>query len=229
MEEIKNFETWEVIKRKRWRPRKDRTEEKLLQALNAKEAPIPDWKHFNIKDIVKLKEDSVIEVLNVKDLDTVEKATKPKSRFKEATFIKELESTGIGRPSTFKTIVKTLLDESRGYCKLEDNYLVPTSKGIELSNFLADKFSNLININYTSEMESGLDDIAEGKVGETDFLESFYENLESSIKKVDKTSPQVSNEICPECGAPMVIRSGKFGNFFGCSKFPKCKGVKKIV
>lgn len=73
MEEIKNFETWEVIKRKRWRPRKDRTEEKLLQALNAKEAPIPDWKHFNIKDIVKLKEDSVIEVLNVKENEKWEK------------------------------------------------------------------------------------------------------------------------------------------------------------
>ena len=183
-----------------------------------------DEKGDVVKEIFELD-----EKLKVKDLESVEKETKPKSRFKEATFIKELESTGIGRPSTYQSIVKTLLDASRGYCTLEDNYLVPTEKGIELSNFLEDKFHNLININYTSEMEKGLDDIANGKINELDFLESFYKNLEKTVHTVIKdTSAEPSNEVCPLCGAPMVLRSGQYGKFYGCSKFPKCKGVKKI-
>jgi len=171
------------------------------------------------------------EQLRVTSLDSVEKETKPRPRFKQATFIKELESTGIGRPSTFKSILKTLIDDSRGYCKIEDGCIVPTEKGMELSKFLDDKFSNLININYTSEMEKGLDEIAEGKVNEVEFLTNFYNNLEKTVHTVIKEQPNVIvvDETCPLCGAPMVVRAGQYGRFLGCSKYPKCKGVKKIV
>ena len=170
----------------------------------------------------------VYEKLNVVSLDSVEKETKPKPRFKENTFIKELESTGIGRPSTFATILSTLLDESRGYCTIEDGNIIPTEKGLELSSFLDKKFSNLINVNYTSQMEEGLDEIATGKMNDTLFLKSFYDNLETTVGTAGLNIREMSNEVCPICGAPMIVRKGQYGKFLGCSKYPKCKGVKKI-
>lgn len=176
------------------------------------------------------------ELIRVNSLDSIEKETKPpRQRFKEATFIKELESTGIGRPSTFSTILDTLLDESRDYCKIEDEYIVPTEKGVKLSKFLDEKFPTLINVNYTSEMEKGLDEIATGKINELDFLQAFYDNLESAIKDTiseskleNKQKAVLTDEICPVCGAKMYLRVGPYGQFYGCSKYPKCKGVKKL-
>ena len=160
-----------------------------------------------------------------------EKQTQPPSRFKEATFIKELEATGIGRPSTFATILKTIKDESRGYCEVnKDGCLVPTYKGTELSDFLEEYFSNLININYTSEMEKELDEIATGKMTEIDFLTNFYNTLEETVDEsgLGVNFSKVKEMKCPKCGAPMVLRNGYYGPFYGCSKYPKCKEIVKI-
>ena len=164
-----------------------------------------------------------------------QKFTQPPARYKEATFTKELENTGIGRPSTIPTMVTTLTDESRGYCILKDNYLMPTEKGIALANFLDKGFPKLINVNYTSEMEKDLDEIATGKKDKILILNNFYNNLEENIKEVQKTlnfneKQYIVNEniTCPLCGKPMYIRVGKFGEFYGCSGYPKCKGIVNI-
>lgn len=169
-------------------------------------------------------------------MDLNKKQTQPPSRYKEATFIKELESSGIGRPSTFATITSTLLDESRGYCVVSDGCMVPTDKGMELSKYLDTSFPNLINIKYTSELEKDLDDIAKGKTDRLTFLKGFYTTLEDSVSKVKgsktphsahKSVEYVKDITCPNCGAPMVLRTSKYGEFYGCSKYPKCKGIVK--
>ena len=170
-------------------------------------------------------------IVHATSLEPIEKQTNPPKRFKEASFIKELESTGIGRPSTFATIVSTILDDSRGYCTITDKYLVPTEKGMKLIDFLDNSFPELINITYTSQMEKSLDLIAKGKLKENQFLASFYTKLEKSVSKVGPiaNTPKITDKICPECGKPLVIRYGKYGEFLGCSGFPKCKHVEKLT
>ena len=122
------------------------------------------------------------EILTSTDLDVQAKQTTPPARYKEATFIKELEKRGIGRPSTFASIVETLLSTTRGYCEVIDKYLVATTKGIELSRFLDKNFSDVINLNYTSELERDLDLIASNKMKELDFLTEFYNKLIDSVE-----------------------------------------------
>ena len=169
------------------------------------------------------------EPIKVDYIEPQEKHTNPPKRYKEASFIKELETTGIGRPSTFATIVSTLTDSVRGYCKEEDKCIVPTELGIQLSHYLDKTFPNLINVGYTGEMETSLDKIANGKMTENSFLKSFYDKMESSIPKSSSSkSSEHTDEKCPICGAPMVVRTGKYGKFLGCSRYPKCKGIKKL-
>lgn len=172
-------------------------------------------------------------ILKDTSLESNEKQTTPPSRFKEATFIKEIEKLGIGRPSTFSTILETVISESRGYAIIEDKCIVPTQKGIELVEFLDKNFQDVVSIDYTSKLEEDLDKIASGKVKMLDFLNGFYTTLEDSASKFSKGNTQKAqptNEVCPLCGAPMVLRTNKFNGqqFYGCSKFPKCKGVKAI-
>lgn len=162
-------------------------------------------------------------------LEAEQKQTNPPARYREATFIKELEKTGIGRPSTYATILKTLLKEDRGYCTIQDKCLVPTEKGMALANFLKDKFPDIINIEYTSDMEKDLDKIANGKLGRLDFLKASLDAMEKSIKKANiQDSGYSTNEVCPQCGAPMRVRKGPYGLFLGCSKYPECKGIRYI-
>ena len=165
------------------------------------------------------------EQVKCKSLDVQEKETTPPSRYKEATFIKELEKTGIGRPSTYATILKTLKDESRGYCTIQNKCLVPTDKGIKLANFLKEKFPDLINVEYTSNMEHDLDKIANGKLDEIEFLNDFLKDMENAIKKANLVKDEVS---CPKCGAPMKIRKSQYGVFYGCTRYPECDGIIKI-
>ena len=160
-------------------------------------------------------------------LNLEEKKTNPPARYKEATLLSKLESSGIGRPSTYRTIVKTLLDETRGYCQIIDKFIVPTEKGLELCDYLTKNYSDLINVDYTKEMEKDLDLIANGKLDEKEFLKSFFNNMENTISK-NFPQGKISEETCPQCGAKMIERNGKFGRFLGCSNYPKCKGIKKL-
>ena len=161
-------------------------------------------------------------------LEDVKKETKPKPRFTEATLIKELQKRGLGRPSTYATIVETVLSQTRGYAELQDKAIVPTDRGMQLAAFLDRAFDNVINLDYTSNMEKDLDKISEGKATKLSFLNNFYNNLENTIKTNKEIAPsqQQITQVCPECGAPMVVRRSRFGKLFaGCTNYPKCHGI----
>lgn len=163
-------------------------------------------------------------------LKAEKKQTQPPARYKEATFVKELEDTGIGRPSTYASIVSTLLDPSRGYCVEKDRCIVPTERGMALSEYLEGNFPTLIDVGYTGRMEEFLDGIAEGRNDEATFLMLFHSDLESACSKAAPSpKPKPAEGVsCPECGSPMVLRHGRYGDFYGCSRFPKCKGALNI-
>lgn len=171
------------------------------------------------------------EVLKKCKLEDVKKQTKPSPRYTEATLIKKLETSGVGRPSTYATIVETVLSATRGYAELQDKSIVPTERGMQLAAFLDRNFNNIINIDYTKKMEESLDKIASGKETKLEFLTEFYNTLENTIKNNSEisASAQTTNEVCPLCGAPMVVRRSRFGSLFlGCSKYPKCRGIKNL-
>ena len=171
------------------------------------------------------------EVLKNCKLEDVKKQTKPSPRYTEATLIKKLETSGVGRPSTYATIVETVLSTTRGYAELQDKSIVPTERGMQLAAFLDRNFNNIINIDYTKKMEESLDKIASGKETKLEFLTEFYNTLENTIKNNSEisASAQTTDEVCPLCGAPMVVRRSRFGSLFlGCSKYPKCRGIKNL-
>ena len=155
--------------------------------------------------------------------------TKPASRYTEASLIKELESLGIGRPSTYATIISTLKDHD--YVKVEEKKFVPTEMGMETTDKLQEYFSDIINVKYTASMESDLDDIAEAKKDNIKVLHEFYDKfapiMADALKNMEKKAPISTGEICPECGGDLVIRKGKFGEFVACSNYPKCKYIQK--
>ena len=171
------------------------------------------------------------EVLKNCKLEDVKKETRPPARYSEATLIKKLETSGVGRPSTYATIVETVLSATRGYAELQDKSIVPTERGMQLAAFLDRNFNNIINTDYTKKMEESLDKIASGKETKLEFLTEFYNTLENTIKNNSEisASAQTTNEVCPLCGAPMVVRRSRFGSLFlGCSKYPKCRGIKNL-
>ena len=171
------------------------------------------------------------EILKNCKLEDVKKETKPSPRYTEATLIKKLETSGVGRPSTYATIVETVLSTTRGYAELQDKSIVPTERGMQLAAFLDRNFNNIINTDYTKKMEESLDKIASGKETKLEFLTEFYNTLENTIKNNSEinASAQTTDEVCPLCGAPMVVRRSRFGSLFlGCSKYPKCHGIKNL-
>lgn len=186
------------------------------------------YKEMTEEDSIVKEVFSLNEVIYNPQLVETKQETKPASRYKESTFIKELESSGIGRPSTFAKILETLLSESRGYCIIEDKCIKPTELGMKLADFLEENLNTVISISYTAEMEKDLDLIADGKLKKLDFLNNFYNGLETTIKNnLKDVTPGA--KICPECGAPMKLRHGQFGDFFGCSSYPNCKHTEKII
>lgn len=164
--------------------------------------------------------------------DTITKTqhfTKPPARFTESSLIKELESLGIGRPSTYATIISTIKD--RGYVTLEDKKFVPTEVGFETTDKLQEFFSSIVNVKYTANMEKDLDEIADGNEDYKKMLREFYDNfaplVDNAFKNMEKKKPEETGEKCPECGSPLVIRKGKYGEFTACSNYPTCKYIKK--
>ena len=181
------------------------------------------------------KEDKVIPDFVVgeeKETDDVEKKqhfTQPPARYTEAKLIKELEELGIGRPSTYATIIDTI--KSRDYVTLEEKKFKPTSVGIETTDKLQEFFSDIINTDYTRDMETDLDEIAEGNKVWNKVLDDFYKIFEPRVKNafsdMEKKAAEETGEKCPECGNPLVIRKGKYGEFVACSNYPECKYIQK--
>ncbi len=168
-------------------------------------------------------------VLVSTDITKEQHFTKPPARYTEAKLIKEMEELGIGRPSTYATIMETL--KTRGYTKMEDKKFVPTDVGIEITDKLQEFFSHIINVEYTANMEENLDEIAEGKMDYKKTLREFYNDFEPAVKaafsEMEKKAPEQTGETCPECGSPLVIRKGKYGEFTACSNYPTCKYIKQ--
>ena len=154
--------------------------------------------------------------------------TKPPARYTEAKLIKEMEELGIGRPSTYATTMDIL--KKRNYAIIEDKKFVPTKVGIEITDKLQQCFSHLINVEYTANMENDLDKIALGLEDYIKVLREFYDEFEPSVKAafdaMPKKEAEKTGDSCPECGSPLVIRSGKYGKFVGCSNYPSCKYIK---
>ncbi|MFA5933947.1 MAG: type I DNA topoisomerase [Candidatus Paceibacterota bacterium] len=172
------------------------------------------------------------EKLKLKDLSSEEKATQPPGRYTEAGLVKELEARGIGRPSTYASIMKTI--EERGYVTKEGKTLFPTDTGDVVSTFLEQNFENYISDTFTAEMEDKLDEIAEGKREYVKTLKEFYGPFLKDVKAKDKmdkitTLGDGPDEFpCPTCGAKMIIKLGKHGKFLSCSLYPDCAGARTI-
>ena len=155
--------------------------------------------------------------------------TKPEPRYTEGSLIKEMESLGIGRPSTYAPIIQTLKD--RAYVVMEDKKFVPTEIGIETTDKLQEFFSNIVNVEYTANMENELDEIADGELNNVKVLHEFYDTfepmVEDAFKNMEKKAAEETGENCPECGSPLVKRRGRYGEFVACSNYPTCKYIKK--
>lgn len=168
-------------------------------------------------------------VLVSNEIDKEQHFTKPKPRYTEAKLIKEMEELGIGRPSTYSKTMETIVE--RGYVKVEEKKFVPTEIGIETTDKLQEFFSDLINVKYTAKMEDDLDKIADGDLVWYNLLDKFYKEFEPMVKdafdNMEKKKEEETGEMCPLCGNPLVVRSGKYGKFVACSNYPNCKYVKK--
>ena len=169
------------------------------------------------------------EVCTTTNVESSQHFTQPPARYTEAKLIKEMEELGIGRPSTYATIIDTI--KSRDYVTLEDKKFKPTEIGFETTDKLQEFFSDLINTDYTRDMEDDLDSVADGKLIWNEVLKKFYDLFEPRVKDaftdMEKKAPEETGENCPECGNPLVIRKGKYGSFTACSNYPECKYIKK--
>lgn len=214
---------------------------------NIKEAKIPDFNLNGSRIIfdgwtkadpaaqgeeVILPPLKVGEKLDLKKIFSEEKQTEPPARYSEAGLIKELEKRGIGRPSTYASIIKTIVD--RGYVEKVQKALVPTDTGEVVSGFLEDNFTNYISDSFTAEMEDELDEIAEGKRTYEKTLKDFYGPFAKELKDKSKLAKATdlgeagSQFKCPVCGSPMIVKLGRGGRFLSCSRFPDCTGALTI-
>lgn len=158
--------------------------------------------------------------------------TTPPSRFTEASLIKELEAKGIGRPSTYASIISTI--RNRKYVTLEKRSFIPTPLGMDVNGFLVDKFDALFNVKFTAQMEDKLDEVEYGKVVWHNLLKEYYDDMDALIKKVDvKKEKEAMKEetdiVCDLCNeGTMIVRRGRSGEFLSCSRYPKCKNSKNF-
>lgn len=164
-----------------------------------------------------------------KKIEKEQHFTNPPSRYTEASLIKELEKLGIGRPSTYATIIDIL--KKRLYIEVNEKKFIPTKTGIQITDKLQEFFSDIINVEYTKDMESDLDKIADGEEVWYELLKRFYNDfdplLNKAFKNMEKEEPEKVGETCPECGKDLVVRKSKYGSFVGCSGYPECKYIKK--
>lgn len=174
------------------------------------------------------------ETVQKDKITTEQKFTKPPVRYTEDTISKEMEVQGIGRPATYAATIMTLYN--RDYIKKDKKAIVPTELGVQVTKYLEEYFKDVMNVKFTADMETQLDEIELGKVKWQEVVDSFYQKfhqeLEFASKQIGvtiaKSSPEPSDIKCDKCGSMMVYRDGKFGRFLACSNFPQCKNTKNI-
>jgi len=177
---------------------------------------LPDFNNYNSK------------IITSNNIEYTAHTTKPPARYTESKLIKEMEELGIGRPSTYAKTIDTI--EERGYVRVEDKKFVPTDIGIETTDKLQEFFKDIINVEYTKNMEDDLDKIAEGNLEWSRLLDIFYKEFEPKVqvafKEMDKKAPEETGELCPNCNSPLVIKQSRYGKFVACSNYPECKYIK---
>jgi DNA topoisomerase-1 len=170
--------------------------------------------------------------LEKREVRAEQKFTKPPPRFTEATLVKELESQGIGRPSTYASIISTIQD--KGYVEWQERRFFPTELGMVVTDLLVESFPDVLNTEFTAEMEDELDKIEEGTAGWVEVLSNFYEPFRVDLDKARKEMRDLKREAeptdiaCEKCGSQMVIRWGKNGSFLACSAYPECKSTQEF-
>ena len=181
------------------------------------ETLLPDFKNYKT------------DILTTEKVDKLQHFTKPAPRYNESSLIKELEKLGIGRPSTYATIIDVI--KKRDYVTYLEKKFQPTEIGVETTDKLQEFFSDIVNVKYTANMETDLDKIALGKLNYLKILTDFYNGFEPLVKKafdeMEKKAPVETGELCPQCGHNLVLRKGRYGEFTACSNYPSCKYIKK--
>jgi DNA topoisomerase-1 len=167
------------------------------------------------------------EVLRLLGLEPKQHFTQPLPRYTEASLVKALEELGIGRPSTYASILGTIINE-RGYVRRERRTLFPTELGTEVTDLLMPFFQDIMNVEFTAQMEDELDKVEEGELDWVKAVRDFYGPFEKDLKKaqkemVNQKKGAETGEACPDCGEPLLERRGRFGKFFACSAYPECK------
>jgi DNA topoisomerase-1 len=172
------------------------------------------------------------EQLSLRQLVPEQHFTQPPPRYTEATLVKTLEEYGIGRPSTYASIMNTLIE--RQYARLDKKRFFPEDVGMVVSDLLVNHFTRYVDYNFTASLEEELDRVSRGEKQWKPLIHDFWEPFqtllkqkESEVNKSDLTT-EATNEICPECGKPLVVKLGKFGKFFACSGYPECKFIRKL-
>ena len=185
---------------------------------------------FEENELPLLKKGEILELIK---LTPSQHFTEPPARYNEASLIRELEENGIGRPSTYAPILSTI--QERNYIEKDENRRFrPTEIGTTVNNVLIKHFPEIVDIKFTAEMEEKLDKIAEDSKEWVPTIREFYEpfekNLEQKYKEVSKKdfTEKPTEKICPKCGAPLLIRLGRYGKFYACSKFPKCRHTESL-
>jgi len=165
------------------------------------------------------------------ELTPEQKFTKPPSRFTESSLIKNMEENGIGRPSTYSAILSTLY--TRTYVVKEEKVLVPTELGLTIADYLQKYFESIVDIEFTANMEERLDDIEENGADWRAIVDGFYKPFQKQIIAAlgggkMELSPQVSDVKCEKCGALMIYKDGKYGQYLACPNFPECRNIKSL-
>jgi DNA topoisomerase-1 len=179
------------------------------------------------RDGVTLPDLAVGDDLTLIELYPEQHFTQPPPRFSDASLIREMEEFGIGRPSTYAPIISTL--RRRGYVIREKRRLVPTEIGETVNNLLVDHFPYVVDVKFTADLETELDDVASGERDWVGVVRHFYEPFSEQLEKAEvempevKAEPEMLDRACPNCGSPLLIRHGRYGKFIGCSNFPDCR------
>ncbi len=173
------------------------------------------------------------DILKLQEVSPRQHFTQPPAVFNEASLIKELEELGIGRPSTYAETITTI--QKRKYVDVQDKKFRPTLLGRIIAGLLVDSFPKLVNSRFTADMESSLDLIEEGSASWTETLESFYGPFQSDLQRAKKAMKNIkrdgipTQEICPDCGGSLTLRSGRYGLFLGCSSYPDCGYTRNVA
>lgn len=184
------------------------------------------------EDVVELPKVEKGDALSLDKLTKEQKFTQPPARYTEASLVRELEEKGIGRPSTYASIIATLID--REYAKLEEKHFTATDLGAVVCDLLTTYFAELMDVGFTAQMEENLDKVAEGKENWVELLGKFSGTFNPTLEKASEAMKSIKTGLpsgldCPECGKPTVIKFGKAGAFLACSGYPDCKFTSNFV